>query len=174
MWFWFQKNIIAWSSECPEGLSSWGYWCSILEHARVYDLTFIMWIALTGWEGIRSLHFDCQPQPGWSWWGKANFLTKQIDIVLCSFLILILESIIITCLMLFVERGIVGNTSLEIELFLYYAQDFGVKYNCENGGPAPESLTDKIHENTKTISEYLSADGIPDVCIFISYLVIFF
>jgi phosphoglucomutase len=42
-------------------------------------------------------------------------------------------------------------------------EDFGIKYNCENGGPAPESLTDKIHNNTKSISEYLSTDGIPDV-----------
>lgn len=44
-------------------------------------------------------------------------------------------------------------------------QDFGIKYNCENGGPAPESLTDKIYNNTKSISEYLTTDGIPDVCI---------
>jgi phosphoglucomutase len=25
-------------------------------------------------------------------------------------------------------------------------QDFGIKNNCENGGPAPESLTDKIYK----------------------------
>jgi phosphoglucomutase len=42
-------------------------------------------------------------------------------------------------------------------------QDFGIKYNCENGGPAPESLTDKIYKNTQGISAYLTADGIPDV-----------
>jgi len=45
-------------------------------------------------------------------------------------------------------------------------QDFGIKYNCENGGPAPESLTDKIYNNTKTISAYYTADGIPDVWIY--------
>ncbi|KAG8094946.1 hypothetical protein GUJ93_ZPchr0012g20916 [Zizania palustris] len=34
-------------------------------------------------------------------------------------------------------------------------EDFGIKYNMENGGPAPESVTDKIFSNTKTITEYL-------------------
>jgi len=32
--------------------------------------------------------------------------------------------------------------------------DFGVKYNCENGGPAPESLTRAIHRRTTEIAEY--------------------
>jgi phosphoglucomutase len=32
--------------------------------------------------------------------------------------------------------------------------DFGIKYNVENGGPAPESITDKIFELTKTITDY--------------------
>jgi phosphoglucomutase len=32
-----------------------------------------------------------------------------------------------------------------------------------NGGPAPESVTDKIFSNTKTITEYLIADDLPDV-----------
>jgi phosphoglucomutase len=32
--------------------------------------------------------------------------------------------------------------------------DFGIKYNVSNGGPAPESVTNKIFEKTKTISEY--------------------
>jgi phosphoglucomutase len=42
-------------------------------------------------------------------------------------------------------------------------QDFGIKYNTENGGPALEALTDKIYEITKTITEYQIADGIPEV-----------
>ncbi|KAL8120722.1 phosphoglucomutase, cytoplasmic-like [Apium graveolens] len=42
-------------------------------------------------------------------------------------------------------------------------EDFGIKYNMENGGPAPEGVTDKIYENTKTIKEYLIAEGLPDV-----------
>ncbi|XP_024365723.1 probable phosphoglucomutase, cytoplasmic 1 isoform X1 [Physcomitrium patens] len=42
-------------------------------------------------------------------------------------------------------------------------EDFGIKYNCENGGPAPESLTNKIYENTKKITAYRTADGIPNV-----------
>lgn len=36
--------------------------------------------------------------------------------------------------------------------------DFGIKYNCSNGGPAPESVTDKIYEITKTIKELKVAD----------------
>lgn len=32
--------------------------------------------------------------------------------------------------------------------------DFGIKFNCENGGPAPDQVTDRIHALTKTISEY--------------------
>lgn len=42
-------------------------------------------------------------------------------------------------------------------------QDFGIKYNMENGGPAPEGITDKIYENTTTINEYLIASDLPDV-----------
>ncbi|MBA0842796.1 hypothetical protein Goarm_002600, partial [Gossypium armourianum] len=42
-------------------------------------------------------------------------------------------------------------------------EDFGIKYNMENGGPAPEALTDKIFENTKTIKEYLIADELREV-----------
>jgi len=32
--------------------------------------------------------------------------------------------------------------------------DFGIKYNCSNGGPAPESITDAIFGFTETISQY--------------------
>ena len=42
-------------------------------------------------------------------------------------------------------------------------QDFGIKYNCENGGPALESLTNQIYKNTTTISEYYFAEDLPDV-----------
>jgi phosphoglucomutase len=42
-------------------------------------------------------------------------------------------------------------------------EDFGIKYNMGNGGPAPESVTDKIFSNTTTISEYLIAEDLPDV-----------
>ena len=37
-------------------------------------------------------------------------------------------------------------------------EDFGIKYNIGNGGPAPEKITDAIFANTKTISEYKIAD----------------
>lgn len=40
--------------------------------------------------------------------------------------------------------------------------DFGIKYNIAAGGPAPEGITGKIFEATKTISEYKIAD-IPDI-----------
>jgi len=37
-------------------------------------------------------------------------------------------------------------------------EDFGIKYNASNGGPAPEKLTDAIFERTKAISSYKIAD----------------
>lgn len=41
-------------------------------------------------------------------------------------------------------------------------EDFGIKYNLANGGPAPESVTNKIYEASKTLTSYKLAD-IPDV-----------
>lgn len=41
-------------------------------------------------------------------------------------------------------------------------EDFGIKYNLANGGPAPESVTNKIYEASKTLTSYKIAD-IPDV-----------
>uniref|UniRef100_A0AC34QHW2 Phosphoglucomutase n=1 Tax=Panagrolaimus sp. JU765 TaxID=591449 RepID=A0AC34QHW2_9BILA len=32
--------------------------------------------------------------------------------------------------------------------------DFGIKFNCENGGPAPDNVTDKIYSLTMEIKEY--------------------
>ena len=37
-------------------------------------------------------------------------------------------------------------------------EDFGIKYNVENGGPAPEKITNAIFEKTRTIREYRIAD----------------
>lgn len=37
-------------------------------------------------------------------------------------------------------------------------EDFGVKYNIANGGPAPETVTNAIYERTGKISEYRIAD----------------
>lgn len=33
-------------------------------------------------------------------------------------------------------------------------EDFGIKYNIRNGGPAPETVTERIYKQTQTISEY--------------------
>lgn len=41
-------------------------------------------------------------------------------------------------------------------------EDFGIKYNTSNGGPAPESVTEAIYARTKKISEYKIIDE-PDV-----------
>ncbi|WP_417435572.1 alpha-D-glucose phosphate-specific phosphoglucomutase [Hoeflea sp.] len=37
-------------------------------------------------------------------------------------------------------------------------EDFGIKYNISNGGPAPEKITEAIYQRTKTIDRYLIAD----------------
>lgn len=37
-------------------------------------------------------------------------------------------------------------------------EDFGIKYNVSNGGPAPEKFTDALYANTKVIKEYRIAD----------------
>jgi len=42
-------------------------------------------------------------------------------------------------------------------------EDFGIKYNCENGGPAPEKLTDMIYVNTTTIKSYKICADFPKV-----------
>lgn len=55
------------------------------------------------------------------------------------------------------------DTTLQlIRLCIGPKEDFGIKYNLANGGPAPESVTNKMYEYSKTISEYKIAD-IPDV-----------
>ena len=37
--------------------------------------------------------------------------------------------------------------------------DFGIKYNGENGGPAPEKITDAIYAQSKSISSYKISDA---------------
>mmetsp|Transcript_8818 Transcript_8818/g.11483 ORF Transcript_8818/g.11483 Transcript_8818/m.11483 type:complete len:583 (+) Transcript_8818:107-1855(+) len=41
--------------------------------------------------------------------------------------------------------------------------DCGIKYNIQNGGPAPESITSKIFEGTKTISEFSTVKEFPTI-----------
>ena len=40
-------------------------------------------------------------------------------------------------------------------------EDFGIKYNCENGGPAVESLTNAIFEESKTVSTIKMCESFP-------------
>ncbi|WP_323140311.1 alpha-D-glucose phosphate-specific phosphoglucomutase [Massilia phyllosphaerae] len=39
--------------------------------------------------------------------------------------------------------------------------DFGIKYNIENGGPAPEKITEAIFAHTQSLSQYLISDAGP-------------
>ena len=41
-------------------------------------------------------------------------------------------------------------------------EDFGIKYNIANGGPAPEKVTDAIYARTRTINRWLTVDA-PDI-----------
>lgn len=41
-------------------------------------------------------------------------------------------------------------------------EDFGIKYNTRNGGPAPESVTERIYAGTQSIERYLIIEH-PDV-----------
>ncbi len=38
-------------------------------------------------------------------------------------------------------------------------EDFGIKYNVSNGGPAPENITDAIFANTQTLKQYQIVDA---------------
>jgi phosphoglucomutase len=37
-------------------------------------------------------------------------------------------------------------------------EDFGIKYNTRNGGPAPESVTERIYAGTQTITRFLTLE----------------
>eukprot|EP00538_Stauroneis_constricta_P000295 CAMPEP_0119571500 /NCGR_PEP_ID=MMETSP1352-20130426/44153_1 /TAXON_ID=265584 /ORGANISM="Stauroneis constricta, Strain CCMP1120" /LENGTH=1057 /DNA_ID=CAMNT_0007621181 /DNA_START=46 /DNA_END=3219 /DNA_ORIENTATION=- len=42
-------------------------------------------------------------------------------------------------------------------------EDFGIKYNCENGGPATDATTELIYANTTTIKKYKICKDFPQV-----------
>jgi phosphoglucomutase len=42
-------------------------------------------------------------------------------------------------------------------------EDFGIKYNCENGGPANEGLTDAVYRKTTSIASYKICRALPEV-----------
>src|ERR1041385_5132319 len=39
-------------------------------------------------------------------------------------------------------------------------EDFGVKYNIHNGGPAPESVREAVYQQTQKMSEYLTISDV--------------
>lgn len=40
--------------------------------------------------------------------------------------------------------------------------DFGIKFNCDNGGPAPDGVTNKMFDLSKQITKYYT---VPDLCV---------
>ncbi len=42
-------------------------------------------------------------------------------------------------------------------------EDFGIKFNTPNGGPAPETITDAVYNHSKTITEFKTVSTLPDV-----------
>ena len=42
-------------------------------------------------------------------------------------------------------------------------EDFGIKFNTPNGGPAPESITDAVFAQSKVISEFKAVPSLPEV-----------
>ena len=42
-------------------------------------------------------------------------------------------------------------------------EDFGIKFNTPNGGPALESLTDAVFERSKVIDKLLMVPNLPEV-----------
>eukprot|EP01061_Rhynchopus_euleeides_P006210 TRINITY_DN1527_c0_g1_i2.p1 TRINITY_DN1527_c0_g1~~TRINITY_DN1527_c0_g1_i2.p1 ORF type:complete len:618 (+),score=264.46 TRINITY_DN1527_c0_g1_i2:555-2408(+) len=42
-------------------------------------------------------------------------------------------------------------------------EDFGIKYNCENGGPAPVKVTDAVFTHSKTITSYKTFTNFPTI-----------
>lgn len=69
------------------------------------------------------------------------------------------------------ERSPSGNAKKPFGGFILSAshnpggidEDFGIKYNGENGGPAPEKVTEKIYKFTTELTEYQICPDLPDL-----------
>ena len=46
---------------------------------------------------------------------------------------------------------------------ILFAMSHSIKYNCENGGPAPDELTDSIYSKTTTIKTYKICKDFPTI-----------
>lgn len=53
-------------------------------------------------------------------------------------------------------------SDLGVDLITGPTNDFGIKYNLTNGAPAPESVTNKIYETSKSLTSYKIAD-VPEI-----------
>ncbi|MFK5985848.1 MAG: alpha-D-glucose phosphate-specific phosphoglucomutase [Pseudomonadota bacterium] len=42
-------------------------------------------------------------------------------------------------------------------------EDFGIKYNMQNGGPAPEQITETIYAISQNITEYVTLEDVTDI-----------
>ncbi|XP_061373181.1 LEAF RUST 10 DISEASE-RESISTANCE LOCUS RECEPTOR-LIKE PROTEIN KINASE-like 2.1 [Gastrolobium bilobum] len=104
----------------------------------------------------RILHFDIKPHnilldetysPKISDFGLAKLSTRDNSIVSMSN-----------------ARGAAGYGMMLLEMLEGQLGILkGFWYNMENGGPAPEGITNKMYEYTTTIKEYLIAEDLPDV-----------
>ena len=61
---------------------------------------------------------------------------------------------------------VVGCLLILLFLFLHFKTKqnlYRIKYNCENGGPAPDELTTAIYEKTTAIKSYKICKELPEV-----------
>lgn len=67
------------------------------------------------------------------------------------------------CTTYYIVKLCICFNNYSIRVYDLIDEDFGIKFNCENGGPAPEKVTNLIFETTKSISEYKICKGFPEI-----------